>query len=440
MELSKSDELLRTLIKFNTVNGVNPEKPCIDYIKSLFDQAGIENSTFFLDENRPSLLAKIPVGEGVTEKYPPVLFFGHVDVVSVEGQNWSVDPFAAEVKDGYIWGRGAIDMKGEDAMFISLALELKEKNIELPFEVRFLFVSDEEGTGDFGMEFLVEKHKEIFEGIKYAFGEIGGFSVNMSGKKFYPIMIAEKQFSHIRVTALGHGGHGSFAHTDTAMEKAARAIVKLSTEKLPVRITPAVEYMVNGFGDVLGGAQKIVLKKLLNPKLTNKILKAIGKAGNVFDPLLHNNINVTLINGGSAINVIPSSVSFDCDLRLVPGCTMDDAIKDVKSIIGDGYEIEVVEYNQGSTKLDMSQMEELAKAIGKRDGEGSPIPLVLSGVTDGRFLSTLGIQTFGFTPMNMPEDYDFLSMVHDADEKIPIGATDFGREVILDYLQNGYRV
>ena len=430
MALSRTDQILCDLIKMNTVSGVKPEKPCIDYIGSLFDQAGIETRVIALDPDRPSLYACIPAGDGFEQKKPPILFYGHVDVVPVDNQDWSHQPFGAEIEDGYIWGRGAIDMKGEVAMFIGLALQIKEDNLQLPFDVKFLFVSDEEGTGKYGASYLVEQHAELFEGIKWAFGEIGGFTFHVAGKQIYPVMVAEKQFSHIKVTAKGEGGHGSLAHRDTAMEKAARAMVKLSAERLPVRITPAATLMIEGFADIMGGIQGKVLRRLLKPAKTDKTLKLLGSAGELFDPLLHNNANVTIVSGGSAINVIPSAVSFECDLRLVPGCTMEEGVADVQSLIGPDYEIQVVEYDPGTSEIDMSLFEVISQTLMEREPEAKPVPFVLSGVTDGRFLSKLGIQTYGFTPMKLPEDYNFTALAHAADERIPVGATAFGAEVL----------
>ena len=436
MELSRTDQILCDLIKMDTVSGVNSERPCIAYIQNLFDEAGIENRVISLDDDRPNLYACIPTGKGVVEKKPPIMFYGHVDVVPVTDQDWSCDPFGAEVRDGYIWGRGAIDMKGEVAMFIGLALAIKESGLQLPFDVKFLFVSDEEGTGKFGASYLTDQHPELFEGVKWAFGEIGGFTFHVAGKKIYPVMVAEKQFSHIKVTAKGEGGHGSLSHHDTAMEKAARAILKLSTEKLPVRITPAATLMIEGFADIIGGVQGKILRRLLKPSKTDKTLRLLGAAGELFDPLLHNNANVTVVSGGSAINVIPSAVSFECDLRLVPGCTMEEGIADVQSLIGTDYEIEVVEYNPGSSNIDMSLYEVISRTLVEREPEANPVPFVLSGVTDGRFLAKLGIQTYGFTPMKLPEDYNFTALAHAADERIPVGATTFGTEVLTELVKN----
>lgn len=434
-QLSPSDQLLRELIRFDTTVDESPEKPAVDYIRTLLEKEGIETKTFFRTEERPNLMATI---KSENAQLPPLLMYGHIDVVPVEGQKWSQEPFGAAVSGGYIWGRGALDMKGELAMFITSMIQIKRDKISLPFDLKLLVVSDEEGTGNWGMAYLVKEHPEIFKGIKYALGEIGGFSMRLSGKKLYPVMIAEKQFAHLKITAAGEGGHGSFSHSNTAMERLCRAVEKLSSQSLPVRITPSARLMIEAIAAALGGAEAIALKLLLKPSLTDKIIGLAGKQLEIFKPILHNNINVTMIEGGSAINVIPSRVSCHCDVRLVPGCTMEDAIKDIESIIGSSYEIEVVEYDKGSESLDMTLTDELFAALCRKDSEAVPVPLVVTGVTDGRFLSILGIQTYGFTPMDLPADLEFTSLIHAADERIPVGAVDFGKEIIIDFICNGY--
>ena len=433
--LSASDRLLQDLIRFDTTTEISPEKPDIDYIRTRLEQEGIETETFFRAEQRPNLLATL---KSECAQLPPLLLYGHIDVVSTEGQSWTKDPFSASVSDGYIWGRGALDMKGELAMFLAAVIQIKRDGIPLPFDLKLLVVSDEEGTGIWGMAFLVREHPELFDGIRFALGEIGGFSMRISGKKLYPVMIAEKQFAHLKITAEGEGGHGSLSHSNTAMERLCSAVEKLSSQSLPVRITPPAEMMIKSMAAALGGVEAMVLKLLLKPSLTDRVLSLLGKQLELFKPLLHNNINVTMIEGGSAINVIPSQVSCHCDVRLVPGCTIEEAIKDVESVIGSSYEIEVVEYDQGAETLDLTLLDSLFEALRKKDPEAVPVPFVATGVTDGRFLSLLGIQTYGFTPMDLPEDLDFTSLIHAADERLPVGAVDFGKDVLADFICHAY--
>lgn len=439
-ELSSADRLLINLIQFDTSTGISPERPAVEYVRGILEKEGIAARIYAKDEKRPNLLAVIE-GEEAAEgkKLPALLLYGHMDVVPVAGQDWSEEPFSGTVKDGCIWGRGALDMKGELAMFITVMTELKRNNIRLPFDVKLLIVSDEEGTGRWGMEYMVSEHPEIFADVRFALGEIGGFSMYLSGKKLYPVMIAEKQFSHIKITARGEGGHGSFSHRNTAMERLAEAVVALSGNNLPVRITPSADHMIRAIAEAVGGATGIVLRLLLKPFWTDRLLKLFGSRLEIFKPILHNNINVTIIEGGGAVNVVPAVVSCQCDLRLVPGCTIEEAVSDVRSIIGNGFEIEVIEYDKGSESVDMTLVSELFAALKRKDKEALPVPLVVTGVTDGRFLSRLGVQTYGFTPMDLPEDLEFTNLIHGADERIPVGAAAFGRDVIMDFICHGYQ-
>lgn len=430
--------LAQQLIKFDTTNGVVPEKACIEYIKKLLDDINIETRLVYRDELRPNLIARYPSKSPDTD-IPPFVMYGHVDVVSTEDQQWDRQPFSGEIVDGYLWGRGAIDMKGQHGMFLETMLRLATEEVNLPFDVYYIAVSDEEGSSDYGMKFLIENHPEIFKDMRFAIGEIGGFSINISGKKLYPIQIAEKQVAEIKITARGKGGHASMKHSDTAMERMAAAITKLSTKRLPVRITPPVRFMMESMSEIIGGATGKVIKLLLNPKFTDKVLGLLGSAGELFDPLLHNSLNVTVVNGGHAVNVIPSAVWCKCDLRLVPQCTIEDAVKDIQSLIGNEFEIEVINYDKGMDDVDLTIYDSLAQSLKKADPTGHPVPFVLAAVTDARFLGRIGVQSYGFTPMDLPEDYAFTELSHNANERVPVSAIEFGAKIIYDYVVNDYR-
>lgn len=429
--------LAQKLIQFDTTNGEKPERECIEFIKGLLDDAGLETSLVSRDEQRPNLIAKYP-SSNPDPSIPPFVMYGHVDVVPVADQEWEKDPFAGIIEDGYLWGRGAIDMKGEHGMMLDALLNIVAEKKEFPFDIIYMAVSDEEGMSDYGMKYLVENHPEIFERMKYAMGEIGGFSLKIMGKKLYPIQIGEKQVAEIKITAKGEGGHASMKHSGTAMERLAEAIAKLSKNRLPVRIAPSVRYMLEEMSKSFGGVIGMGIKLLLKPALTDKLLDLLGTAGNLFDPLMHNSLNVTVVGGGSAVNVIPSSVWCKCDLRMVPECTMDEAISDIKALIGDDFEIEVLNYDEGMAGVDLKLYESMAAAIKKADPSGYPVPFVLQAVTDARFMARARVQSYGFTPMNLPEDYDFTDLSHNANERVPIDALTFGAKVIYDYINNGY--
>ena len=423
--------LLQQLIRFDTTNPPGNEAECISFINSLLTKAGIKTKILARSPERPNLVARLP-GRGSA---PPLLLYGHVDVVTTENQQWRHPPFEGGITDGFIWGRGALDMKGGVAMMLAALLRARHENLALPGDVIFAALSDEEAGGDFGAKYLVEEHPDLFAGVRYAIGEFGGFTLYIGKRRFYPIQIAEKQMCWMRATVRGPGGHGSMPIRGGAMAKLGELLRNLDRHRLPVRVTPAARLMFEGMAASLGGLNGFILRQLLNPRLTNVILDRLGPRARIFDPLLHNTVSPTVVRASDKTNVIPSEVSVELDGRLLPGCGPDDIIAELRAIVGDDVELEVLRYDPGPTDPDMGLFDALAGILRDMDPEGVPIPLLLSGVTDGRFFSRLGIQTYGFLPMQLPEDFNFVQTIHAADERIPVEAVEFGAHAIYKALQ-----
>lgn len=424
-------ELLQKLIQFNTTNPPGNEIECIAYINGLLKSAGIETKIFSLDPNRLNLVARIP-GEG---RAAPLLLYGHVDVVTTANQQWTHPPFEGKLADGFIWGRGALDMKGGVAMMVAAFLRAKVENQKLPGDVILAIVSDEEVGGDYGAKFLVEKYAEQFKGVRYAIGEFGGFTLTVGGKRFYPIQVAEKQICAMRATVHGQGGHGSMPVRGGAMARLAQFLQQLDSHQLPIHVTPAARLMFNAMSSALGGLNGLFLGQLTNPALAENILNTLGESSRVFRPLLHNTLSPTILHGSEKINVIPSRVSVDLDGRLLPGFKPDDMLNEMRAIVGANVELEVAHFDPGPADPDMGLFDTLAGILREADPSGTPVPLLLSGVTDGRFFSKLGIQTYGFLPMQLPDDFNFTSVIHAADERIPAASLDFGTNAIYQALQ-----
>jgi acetylornithine deacetylase/succinyl-diaminopimelate desuccinylase-like protein len=424
-------ELLQWLLRFNTTNPPGAEGPCIEYIRFVLAAAGIESTILALDPDRPNLIARIS-GAGAA---PPLLLYGHVDVVTTEGQDWSHAPFAGEIADGHVWGRGALDMKGGVAMLLSAFLRVKVEEARLPGDVIFLALSDEEESGTYGARFVTEEHRELFDGVRYALGEFGGFSIALGTRRFYPIMVAEKQGCHVRATVRGPGGHGSLPMRGGTMARLARLLHTLDRNRLPVHITPVTRAMIEAVAKTLPTPNGPLLRQLLAPRLTDRILDALGERGKLFDPLLHNTVNATIVRGGEKGNVIPSEVTVDMDGRILPGYTQDELLRELRALVGSDVELEAVEYDiSAPTAPDMALFETLGGVLREADPEGIPIPYMMSGVTDGRFFARLGIQTYGFTPMRLPPDFAFTSLIHAADERVPVEAVSFGADGVYQAL------
>jgi acetylornithine deacetylase/succinyl-diaminopimelate desuccinylase-like protein len=423
--------LLQKLIQFDTTNPPGNERECVLFIRDLLAEVGIESRLFGKPEERPNLVARLP-SQGNS---PPLLLYGHVDVVTTKGQSWTHPPFEGKLVDGFVWGRGALDMKGGIAMIIATLLRAKLDGLRLSGDIVLAIVCDEETGGDLGSRYLVENHPEQFANIRYALGEFGGFPFTVGRKRFYPIQVTEKQICWIKATVRGQGGHGSMPVRDGAMAKLGHFLVELNKRRLPVHITPIADVMIGTISSSIGGVNGLILRQLLNPVLTDRVLGLLGERGRIFDPLLHNTVSPTVLYGSQKINVIPSEVSVELDGRLLPGYGPDDLLSELRQRT-DGVEFNRFRYDPCPGEPDMGMYDKLASILCEADPTGIPVPWLLSGSTDARYFSKLGIQTYGFLPMQLPDDFNFISSVHAADERIPVTALDFGVNVMYRMLQH----
>ncbi len=424
-------ELLQNLIRFDTTNPPGNEAECIAYVNSLLTEAGIETTLLARDPNRPNLIARLK-GQG---NAPPLLLQGHVDVVTTTGQAWTRPPFEGVIADGCIWGRGSIDMKGPVAMMLAAFLRAKAEGWPLSGDVVLAILSDEEGGSDYGARYLVENHPDLFKGIRYALGELGGVRFYLGRNKLYPIMVAEKQLCWMRTHMQGPGGHGSVPMRGGAMAKLARLLQQLDRRRLPVHITPLARSMIEGMASALPFPQSLVLRQLLRPRLTDPVLRLLGTKGQGLEPLFHNTVNATIVRGGEKVNVIPSDIELELDGRLLPGFKPDDIIAELHRIVGSDIDFELIRHDPGPPEPDMGLFSTLAGILREADPGAVTFPMAGPGVSDARFFSRIGIQTYGFTPMNLPPGLDLLQRAHAADERIPLECLDFGTNVIYKTLQ-----
>ena len=321
-------------------------------------------------------------------------------------------------------------MKGGCSMMLSAFLRAKLEEMSLPGDVILVFVSDEETSGEFGAKYLVEENPDLFEGVKYAIGEFGGFSMEIGSKRFYPIQVAEKQICWMKAVLQGRGGHGSMPVQGGAIVGLADFLKKIDNNQLPVHITPSARLMFEPIAQALGGVSGLLLGQLLNPLLTNTVLRLLGERGNLFGALLHNTVSPTILHGSDKVNVIPSMVTVEIDGRLLPGFQPEDMVRELHDIVGMDIDIQVLQFDPGPSEPDMGLFDVLAEILKEADPEGIPVPLMMPGVTDARFFSKLGIQTYGFLPMKLPDDFNFIGTVHAADERIPVEAVEFGTNAI----------
>jgi acetylornithine deacetylase/succinyl-diaminopimelate desuccinylase-like protein len=423
-------DLLQELIRFDTTNPPGNEAACIEFVRAQLEDVGCETQLFAKDPARPNLVSRISGGAA-----PPLLLQGHVDVVTTAGQSWTLPPFEGRLEDGYVWGRGALDMKAGVAMLVHAFLRAKRERVELPGDLVLVVLSDEEHGGDFGARFLVEEHADLFAGMRYALGEFGGFTLHAGGKRFYPIQVAEKQICWLKATVRGPGGHGAMINRGGTVARLGRLLSDLDRKRMPVHVTPVVRESIEAIAGALPRPQAAVMRSLLKPRFTDGALRLLGAQGAMFEPMLRNTVNATIIRGGAKINVVPSEIELELDGRALPGFTPDQLIAEVQALVGDDVEIELVRHDRGPAAPDLGLFETLAQVIRELDPEGVPIPLLQIGVTDGRFFSQAGVQTYGFLPMRLPKDFQFAKLIHAADERIPVDALEFGAEAVWRAVQ-----
>jgi len=424
-------ELLQKLIRFDTTNPPGNEAGCVTYIQGLLAEAGLETTLLGRTPERLNLIARLK-GRG---EAPPLLLYGHADVVTTVGQQWTYPPFEGRIADGYVWGRGAVDMKSGVAMMVAAVLRARAEGLEPAGDVLLAVVCDEEAGGDYGVKYLVESHPAQFAKVGYALGEFGGFTFRVGSATFYPIQVAEKAICWLKATVRGPGGHGSMPLRGGAMSQLTRLLRRLDERRLPVHVTPVARQMIKSMATALPFPQAAVLRQLLSPRLCDQVLKLLGQRGQIFEPLLHNTVNATIVQGGEKINVIPCEVTVQLDGRLLPGYSPADMLAELRPIVGPDVELELVQHDPGPAEPDMGLFDLLAGVLRRADPGGIPMPLMLSGTSDARFFSRLGIQTYGFTPMQLPADFDFVRCAHAADERVPVGAVEFGARAIHEVLR-----
>ncbi|MGH3000132.1 MAG: M20/M25/M40 family metallo-hydrolase, partial [Gaiellaceae bacterium] len=366
---------------------------------------------------------------------PPLLLYGHVDVVTTANQEWTHPPFAGELVDGWLWGRGALDMKGGVAMLVDAFIRAARGELKPRGDLVLAVLSDEENGGDFGARFLCEEHADVFEGVKHALGEFGGASQSIGGRRFYPIQVAEKQICWLRGRVRGPGGHAAMGVKGAAMGKTGRILARLDSGRLPVHVTPVAREWIEAMAAALPKPHSLAIRSLLDPRLAEVTLRAPMPQLRILDRALRNTVTATIVHGGSKINVVPSEIELELDGRSLPGFGPDDLIREIQTLVGMDLELEVVRHDPYPAHSDLSQMPLLSDVLRELDDEAVPTPMLQVGVTDGRFFAGIGIQTYGFLPLSLPDGFEFTKLIHAADERVPGDAVRFGAEAVARVVQ-----
>jgi len=420
--------LTQQLIRFDTTNPPGDEAACIHILERLLREAGLDTVVDGAKPERPNLVGRL-AGRG---EAPPLLLQGHVDVVTTTGQSWTHPPFGAELVDGHVWGRGAIDMKGGVAMMVAAILRFVAESRTPPGDVLIALVSDEEAGGFQGAGWLVANRPELFGGVRHALGEGGGFAWHFGGRRFYPLMVAEKRVCVTRAIFRGPGGHGSRPLSGGAMAKLGRALLALDGRRMPVHIGVAAQWMVEG---LRGGLPACELRdnvtQLLDPTSTDAALDRMGDLGWRLDPLLHNNVNATVVRASEKFNVIPTEVELVLDCRLLPGEPADNWLRELGSVLDPQAELAILGEGKMMPDPELGTFfETLRDILHEADPGCVAIPSLMSGATDAMNFGQLGIRTYGFLPHNFPEGAGYESTMHGVDERVPVDALEFGAAAI----------
>ncbi len=422
-------KICQDLIRIPSVNfgeGKGDEKAVAQYIVASLGEVGISAKIYESAPNRCNVIANI---EGSDPSRAGLVVHGHIDVVPANAADWSVDPFAAEIRDGMIWGRGAVDMKNVDAMILAIVRKWARTGYKPPRNIVLAFFADEEAGMTYGSRWMAAQHPEVFAGCSEAISEVGGFSVTVGdGKRLYFVEAAQKGIHWMKLTATGRAGHGSMMNDENALTAISEAVSKIGKFHWPQRYTETVKILFKRIAQATG---KPYDEKDLRPLLTE-----IGPTARMIGATLQNTANPTMLEAGYKANVIPGSASAVIDGRFLPG--YEDELNDtIRSIIGPDIAIETISRDI-ALEVDFTGdlVDAMCNAITRHDPEGIPVPYLMSGGTDNKALSELGIVGYGFSPLRLPADLDFMALFHGVDERVPISGLEFGVNVLADFLEN----
>ena len=421
--------LCQEMIRIPSVNygeGRGDEKAMAEYVAAKLAEVGIKSELIETAPNRVNVVAKI---EGSDKSRPGLVLHGHIDVVPVNADDWSVDPFSGEIKDGFIWGRGAVDMKDMDAMILATVRMWQRVGYKPPRNILLAFFADEEAGSDYGSRWLVKNRPELFNGYSEAVSEVGGFSLTITGgHRLYLVEAAQKGINWMKLSAKGTAGHGSFINPDNAVTKVADAVSRIGNYEWPQLETKTSGLLFRKIAQLTGDKY--------DQKNVKPLLKHLGGAVKMLGATISNTANPTMLEAGYKVNVIPQSASAVVDGRFLPGYE-DQLQETIKKLAGDEIEVEILTRDIAlEVEFAGPLVDAMCKAITGEDKEGIPVPYLMSGGTDNKALSDRGIIGYGFSPLKLPENLDFFALFHGVDERVPIDGLKFGVRVLYEFLDN----
>ena len=421
--------ICQELIRIPSVNfgeGRGDEEAVANYVVASLAEVGIEAKIYESAPKRCNVIARI---KGSNPKKPGLVVHGHIDVVPANAEDWSVDPFSAVIKDGAIWGRGAVDMKNVDAMILAIVRKWQREGYVPPRDIVLAFFGDEEAGSEYGSRYMTANHPEVFAGCTEAVSEVGGFSITVkNGKRLYFIETAQKGIHWIKLTAKGTAGHGSMINKDNSITALAEAVQKIGNHSWPQRYTKTIKAL---FANLAKATDNKYDENDFRPMLAE-----LGPAAKMFGATLQNTANPTMLNSGYKANVIPQTASAVVDGRFLPGYE-EEFNQTIREIVGPDIEIETLTHDI-SLEVDFSGdlVEAMVQSLIAEDPDAIAVPYMMSGGTDNKALSELGIVGYGFTPLKLPPGLDFMALFHGVDERVPLDGLKYGVHVMERFLKN----
>ena len=425
--LEDTARIARDLIRFDTSNfgegRSNGETDAAQYVAAELERLGLKPELIDSDPGRTSVIARVP---GRDMSKGALVVHGHTDVVPAIAADWSVDPFGGEIKDGMLWGRGAVDMKNMDAMILTSLDAILSTGREPERELIIAFFADEEAGGVRGSHYLVDNRPDLFAGATEAISEVGGYSIDLDGKRAYLIQTGEKALIWITLRARGTAGHGSQINHDNAVTRLAGAVARIGSQEWPLHLTNTTRQLLDGVARILGkDPQRIT---------ADELAIATGTASRFISASLRNTANPTGLTAGYKHNVIPDLAEALLDVRVLPG-QEDAVIERIRELVGPGIEVLIPHQDIGlETPFDGPLIDSMIASLLVHDPGAEVLPYLLSAGTDNKALSKLGITGYGFAPLQLPATLDFPAMFHGVDERVPLDALVFGKQVLTDLL------
>lgn len=425
--LDATARIARDLIRFDTTNygggKSNGETDAAEYVSAYLTGLGLSPEMFESEPGRVSVVARV---EGSDSSKPALVVHGHTDVVPAQPDNWSVDPFGGVIKDGMLWGRGAVDMKNMDAMMLTALEDILGAGKQPSRDLVIAFFADEESGGVLGSSYLVKNHPELFAGATEAISEVGGYSVMLNGTRAYLLQTGEKALIWVKLIARGTASHGSHVMRENAVTRLAEAVVAVGRREWPIRLTDTTSQLLAELARILE-----VEPQTVGP---DELALATGSTSRFIQASLRTTTNPTALMAGYKHNVIPDTAEALIDIRTLPG-EEDAVLAELAELVGPDIEIVVMHRDIGlETAFSGPLVEAMTAALGTHDPGAPVLPYMLSGGTDNKALSLLGIKGYGFAPLKLPPELDFPAMFHGVDERVPLEALVFGRRVLGDLL------